>query len=158
MQHTADDVDRYLVTTSRNPVDIWGVITTKTRKGYPMKTQFTRALLIALMLCGLAAPAFAQVPPDCLQFEGTWFMRTHHDGYYEHELRIAVDASCRVVGTWRHLSTGGGQSLVDGFIFGDYVEFTRSSSEVFQSYVGRWAPTFAGGIFESVGVWYMEKQ
>jgi hypothetical protein len=95
---------------------------------------------------------------DYQQFEGTYVMSTRHDGYYDHELRIAVDSGGRVTGSWRHLSTGGGQSSIDGFLNGDTVQFTRSASGLRQSFVGRWAPTFAGGKFENTGVWYMEKQ
>jgi hypothetical protein len=95
---------------------------------------------------------------SCQDFEGTWVMKTHGDGYYEHELNVAVDSSCTVRGSWRHISDNGGQSSVYGQINNDYVELTRSGHHENQTFVGRWTPTFAGGTYGSVGVWFMEKR
>jgi len=90
--------------------------------------------------------------------EGTWVMKTHGDGYYEHELKLAVDGNARVVGTWRHLSHSGGQSTIEGQITGDHVELRRRASGLNQTFAGRCAPTFAGGTYGNTGVWFMEKQ
>jgi hypothetical protein len=91
-------------------------------------------------------------------FEGTWVMQTHNDGYYEHELRLAVDGANRVTGSWRHLSRGGGESSVDGDITDDRVRLTRTGRGINQTFMGRCTPTFAGGTYDGTGVWFMEKR
>jgi hypothetical protein len=90
--------------------------------------------------------------------EGTWVMKTRGDGFHEHELKIAVDGDSRVVGTWRHVSSSGGQSAIEGRITGDHVQLHRTSSSINQTFVGRCTPTFAGGTYSGTGVWFMEKQ
>ncbi|MEM9217174.1 MAG: hypothetical protein AAGD25_22870 [Cyanobacteria bacterium P01_F01_bin.150] len=118
---------------------------------------------------GLAFSAFTPVAdahsPDCTAFEGTFEGKTAQRRYYEHFIRLSVDRSCRVTGSWSHSGgSSGGNSSINGWIDGDIIRFTRSARNFRQSYEGQWSPGFfngqgfAAGTFDGTGVWYMERQ
>ena len=99
---------------------------------------------------------------SCQEAEGNWDMTTvwpDGKGRYEHQLNIGVRDNCSIVGQWIDKTSGNSVSAINGQINGNDIQFVRSGGGLdrSQSYTGHWTPTFAGGKFETLGLFYMTK-
>ena len=93
----------------------------------------TIATITGLAIFSLAPSTAIAHEAYCEALDRTFEVRTNQGNYYEHEVRVRVNESCVVTGSWRHtLGSGSGQSSIDGHVVGDTIRFDRTALTVHQ--------------------------